>query len=131
MRHRTRIHGQTTLRAGAALAAVLGCGAALALATPGAPDRSFGDAGRQVLVRDGADRASAVAIAPDGRIVVVGDGGPDTAMTVTRLEPDGSVDRSFGEDGTHRVDLGGVETGNAVAVAPDGSIVAAPPASPP
>jgi uncharacterized delta-60 repeat protein len=78
-----------------------------------------------VLVRDGADRAAAVAIAPDGGIIVVGDGGPDTAMTVTRLQPDGGLDRSFGEAGTHRVDLGGVETGNAVAVAADGSIVAA------
>ncbi len=125
MRHRTRIHHRGLIRAVAALATVAACGAAVALAAPGAPDRTFGDAGRRVLVQDGADRAAAVAIAPDGKIVVVGDGGPDTAMTVTRLEPDGDVDRSFGEDGTHRVDLGGVETGNAVAVAPDGSLVAA------
>ncbi|MGE0029297.1 MAG: hypothetical protein AB7O78_19225 [Thermoleophilia bacterium] len=114
-----------TLRAVAALVAVPACCAAVALAAPGAPDRTFGDAGRAVLVRDGADRASAVAIAPDGKIVVVGDGGPDTALTVTRLDADGSVDTAFGERGTQRVDLGGVETGNAVAVAPDGSVVAA------
>jgi uncharacterized delta-60 repeat protein len=125
MRHRIRIHRRGVVRAVAALAAVLACGVAVALAAPGAPDRTFGDAGRQVLVRDGADRAAAVAIAPDGGIVVVGDGGPDTALTVTRLDRNGRVDRSFGDDGTQRVDLGGVETGNAVAVARDGSIVAA------
>ncbi|HET6690355.1 MAG TPA: hypothetical protein VFG74_05775 [Miltoncostaeaceae bacterium] len=125
MRHGTPLTRRWAVRAAGALAAALACGAAVALAAPGQPDRGFGDAGRRVLVGDGSDRAAAVAIAPDGRIVVVGDGGPDTALTVTRLLRDGSVDRSFGDGGTHRVDLGGVETGNAVAVAPDGSIVAA------
>jgi uncharacterized delta-60 repeat protein len=109
----------------AAGSTALACAAVAALAAPGAPDRTFGDGGRQVLVQPGADRAGAVALAPDGRILVVGDGGPDSAMTVTRLAPDGTPDATFGEGGTRRVDLGGRETGDAVAVAPDGSVVAA------
>lgn len=112
------------LRAAAAVTAVLAGGAAVALAAPGAPDRGFGDNGRRVLVHPGPDRAAAVAVAPDGGIIVVGDGGADTAMTVTRLRRDGSLDTGFADGGTRRVDLGGVETGDAVAVAPDGSIVA-------
>jgi len=123
MAHPTRIR-RPAVRAVAVLTAALACCAAVALAVPGAPDRTFGDDGRRVLVRDGGDRAGGVAIAPDGRIVVVGDGGPDTAMTVTRLMPDGSSDASFGDDGTRRIDLGGVETGDAVAVGPNGAIVA-------
>ena len=115
---------RTRLRIAAVLTAGLACGAAVALAAPGAPDTSFGEGGKRVLVRTGSDRAAAVAIAPDGGIIVVGDGGADTAMTVTRLKRDGSVDTGFADDGTRRVDLGGVETGDAVAVAPDGSIVA-------
>jgi uncharacterized delta-60 repeat protein len=125
MRRPTGHPRRTTLWAAALGSAALACGAVAALAVPGAPDRAFGDGGRQVLVQPGADRAGAVALAPDGAIVVAGDGGPDTALIVTRLLADGTPDASFGDGGTRRVDLGGVETGDAVAVAPDGSVVVA------
>ena len=48
-----------------------------------------------------------MALQPDGKILVAGYGGSNTAMTVTRLNPDGSLDNSFDGDGTAGVDLGG------------------------
>ncbi len=119
-----RTSRRTLLRAVAA-AAALGCGAVAALAVPGAPDRTFGADGRSGRGAPGADRADAMAPMPDGRIVIAGDGGPDTAMVVSRLLPDGTPDPSFGDGGTRRVDLGGVETGDGVAVTADGSVVVA------
>ena len=113
------------IRASAATAAALACGTAVALALPGDLDRGFDGDGRRVIAGDGADRGAAVAIQPDGRIVVAGGGGPDTALTVTRLNADGSLDGTLDGDGTRRIDLGGDETANAVAVGADGRIVVA------
>ena len=56
---------------------------------------------------------------------MAGSGGPDTAMMVTRLNPDGSNDNSFDGDGTSGLDLGAVESANAVALQPDGKVVVA------
>lgn len=69
----------------------------------GAPDTAFGEGGR-VTIPFGpeADRARAVAIQPDGRIVVAGDSyqgltGVDFALA--RLLPDGRLDPAFGQAG--------------------------------
>jgi uncharacterized delta-60 repeat protein len=68
----------------------------------GAPDTTFGDDGK-VLVRVGAsvDRALSVIQQTDGRLVLAGwsINGGSTDFSLIRLDPDGSLDTSFGGDG--------------------------------
>jgi uncharacterized delta-60 repeat protein len=79
------------------------------------------------------DRAAAVAVQPDGKIVVVGsaqrNGTGDYDFAVARLNPDGSFDTTFDGDGKRTVafDLGGSfdDRATAVALQPDGKIVVA------
>jgi len=96
----------------------------------GTPDPTFGAGG---LASDPAGSAgnritdvAAAALQPDGKIVLAGSG---RGFAAVRLEPDGSLDRSFGAGGTAvvPVTIGGFDTGRASAVAlqPDGRIVLA------
>jgi uncharacterized delta-60 repeat protein len=67
-------------------------------------DRTFGDRGRVLTLIGGKERcgASAVLIAPDGKIVVAGDYGSEREprhIAVLRYLPDGALDRQFGADG--------------------------------
>jgi uncharacterized delta-60 repeat protein len=73
----------------------------------------------------GADSSHDVVVQPDGRIVVAGQGGPSTALAVTRLQPNGTDDISFDGDGIAGADAGGAESGRAVALQGDGRIVVA------
>ena len=107
----------------AALALALSVG--LALGAPADLDTSFDGDGRRTIGYGGADSGQAVALQPDGKILVAGYGGSSTAMTVTRLNPDGSNDNGFGAGGTRSVELSelGPEFAYAVAVQPDGKVV--------
>ena len=92
-------------------------------------DPSFSQGGRQMTVVD-ADRtayATDVASQPDGKIVVAGSVGsyPRVDFLLARYRADGSLDPSFGTGGIARTDLGNSERFEAVAVQPDGTIVAA------
>jgi uncharacterized delta-60 repeat protein len=99
----------------------------------GTPDATFdGDGMRTVAFNVGGssdDRATGVAIAPDGTIVVGGsaataDGLHDFAAA--RLLPaDGSLDATFDGDGKATVDFGSDDLANAVTVRPDGRVVLA------
>ena len=91
----------------------------------GTPDTGFSGDGMQTVDFGGADTANAVALAPDGKIVVAGQGGASSDMAVTRLNPDGSVDTAFAPatPGTAFVDFGGMDAGNGVAIQADGKIV--------
>ncbi|WP_218109981.1 delta-60 repeat domain-containing protein [Oligoflexus tunisiensis] len=72
------------------------------------------------------DMAQAVAIAPDGKIVVAGVTGTFLAdFAVARYHRDGSLDTSFGGDGTVVTDIGGQDSANAVLIQPDGKILVA------
>ena len=110
-----------------AAVALAALGSALASAWPsGAPgdlDAGFDGDGKRTIDYGGADSGQAVALQPDGRILVAGYGDPDTAMTVTRLHPDGSLDLSFGDGGTGSVNFFGRDFAYAVAVQPDGKVV--------
>ncbi|WP_395358546.1 calcium-binding protein [Streptomyces sp. YH02] len=102
------------------------------LGTDGALDPSLGGDGAVVAgftptsPQDGGGIARGMALQPDGRIVAVGYVG-NTAFDigVARYNTDGSLDPAFSGDGMVTADFGGTEFGNAVAVQPDGRIVAA------
>ena len=73
--------------------------------------------------------AFAIALQPDGKIVAAGDTGISGALTgdfaVARLNPDGSLDTGFGLNGKIVTDFAGsTDLGTAVAIQPDGKIVA-------
>ncbi|WP_369777288.1 calcium-binding protein [Streptomyces sp. R33] len=76
--------------------------------------------------QDAGGIARGMALQPDGKILSVGYVG-NTAFDigVARYLPNGSLDPAFSGDGMVTADFGGTEFGNAVAVQPDGKIVAA------
>lgn len=98
----------------------------------GQPDASFngGDPantrGAIVTDFDRDDRAHAVALQADGRIVAAGyAGGAASDFAVARYLPDGSLDTSFGSAGSGKVTthLGSVDRATAIAIQPDGAIL--------
>ena len=95
-------------------------------------DTTFSDDGKLVLDLGFEDQAHAVAVQPDGRIVVVGQAASDIAAV--RLLPDGALDPSFNDvaaptpengDGIHRFTLAGADVARAVVIQPDGAILIA------
>jgi uncharacterized delta-60 repeat protein len=107
--------GQTSRGDGAAAAVVR-------YLADGRLDRSFGGDG-VVTIRftELTGAAYGVAIQPDGRIVIVGEGNAAGGFSVARLLPDGRLDRAFGGDGiVITTKLGGAR---AVALQPDGKVV--------
>ncbi len=75
------------------------------------------------------DEANAVAVQPDGKIVVAGSAvhtGSDGDFAIARYKTDGTLDPSFDGDGKVTSDLGtGSDSANSVAIQPDGAIVVA------
>lgn len=99
----------------------------------GAPDTTFNMDGMVTTdLGEGSDRANAIAVQPDGKIVVVGVDsiGPFSDFAVVRYLVDGTLDSSFGTAGVVVTDMGsgsgtGSDWANAVALLPDGRVVAA------
>ncbi len=73
--------------------------------------------------------AQDLAIQPDGRIVVAGytcdNNRAHCDFALTRLRPNGPLDKTFGADGKQVTDLGGNEQAPAIALQADGKIVLA------
>jgi uncharacterized delta-60 repeat protein len=91
-------------------------------------DGSFGIGGRVLIDVGSYDSAQDVAVQPDGKIVLAGffrSGPPNADFGVVRLNPDGTLDNSFGSGGKASVDFGSVDIGEALAIQPDGKIVVA------
>jgi uncharacterized delta-60 repeat protein len=88
-------------------------------------DPTFDGDGRKVFGYGSEDTAEAVALQPDGKLVVAGFGGPDHVFAVTRLNPDGSPDTGFDGDGTAFAGFAKYDIGFDVAVQPNGKIVVA------
>ena len=91
----------------------------------GSLDPSFGRGGK-VLTDFGARNsasANAVAIQPDGKIVVAGDRS-ELNLALARYKADGTLDRSFGRGGRVVTKVGG-NYASALVVQPDGKLVAA------
>lgn len=95
---------------------------ALARYRPGGSlDRSFSGDGKVIAGLGGSyQSAGAIALQPDGKVVAAGDVDED-GFALARLDADGTLDASFGSDGTVVTDF--VAWG--VALQPDGRIVAA------
>ncbi len=101
--------------------------ALLSLNSTGGVDTSFGvgtghsEGGTTELPRG----ANAVAVQPDGKILVAGPGGGN--FGVARVKTDGFYDPTFGPgaNGQVSVDFGGTDVANAMALQPDGKILVA------
>jgi len=97
----------------------------------GTLDANFGSGGKVfAAISNGSDRAKAVALAPDGKIVVVGNtqtpgSTTNTDFFVARFTAAGALDTTFGNNGVKTVNQGSNDDFYAVAVQPDGKIVAA------
>ena len=95
--------------------------------TDGTPDPAFNGTGTTQAFTS-ASEAKAVAVQADGKILVAGrtrNGETDDAA-VTRLYADGSVDRTFGDQGRIVTPIGvSYDSLEAIAVQPDGRIVTA------
>ena len=100
------------------------------------PDGSLDTGGQQVLDFEdpffdpgSLENVTALAIQPDGNIVVAGDIGnasdSDRNFALARFLPDGLLDTSFGTFGRVSFGFGAKEVARAVVVQPDGKIVAA------
>ena len=70
------------------------------------------------------DNAQAVAVQPDGKLVVAGysNAGTNYDFVVLRYTPDGSLDTTFDGDGKALVDFGGNDNAYGLALLPDGKI---------
>jgi uncharacterized delta-60 repeat protein len=97
------------------------------LTTVGTLDSSFGVEGRLETDFGGRNFGNALAFQADGRFVVAGsdDFPPYYDFAIAQYEPDGRIDEGFDRQGTILTDFGGNSWINAVAVQPDGKIVAA------
>ncbi len=96
----------------------------------GSLDTTFSGDGKQLTDFGGAfgDRADAVALQSDGKIVVAGivDDFRPSDFALARYNPNGSLDGTFSGDGMQRTDFGfgGTEGATGLAVQGDGKIVA-------
>lgn len=97
----------------------------------GSPDVTFGDNGRVVTTFSSGDAEGiAVAIQPDGKIVVAGYACPCDKygtgfFALARYNPDGSLDLSFDDDGKVTTAFGDRATGSSIVIQPDQKIIVA------
>jgi len=107
-----------------------------AFAAPGDLDRTFGTDGKVFSTIANTGTAASVALQADGKIILASstpgvNGYSDFA--VLRLNPNGTIDTSFGIGGKAAISFGDLynESAAAVAVQPDGKIIVAGAAQPP
>lgn len=99
--------------------------------TDGSLDQTFGSGGRvSTSIVQHLHHIRAIALAPDGKIVVAGDyfsANQNTQTLIVRYNPEGSLDATFGSGGkvtdTRGFSLGDANIPWSVAVQPDGKIV--------
>ncbi|WP_169742460.1 choice-of-anchor U domain-containing protein [Comamonas granuli] len=101
------------------------------LNTDGTLDSSFSADGKLLLPSD-AGKSNGIygmGLQPDGKMVLIGNtngGKSDGTYFLMRLGADGTVDTDFNGTGTHYINIGnGEDGGHAVAIQPDGKILAA------
>jgi uncharacterized delta-60 repeat protein len=93
----------------------------------GSLDTDFGNAGQVVTAFDGVSEANAMALQPDGKIVLAGLADSPHTFALARYNPDGSLDTSFGIQGKVVTSgfSGSSNTINAIALQSDGNLIAA------
>ena len=96
----------------------------------GTPDSTFGSGGHVTIDFAGSgDGVYGLAVQPDGKIIAAGRSrllGDDDNFAVARLNPDGSLDNTFGTGGKVATDFNSeADFGFAVALQPDAKIVVA------
>jgi uncharacterized delta-60 repeat protein len=111
------------------LLAILGLPVWLLAQNAGLPDSSFGQMGEVAIpVPSDFGYSGGMVLLPDGKMVVAWQSTPDviTTLALTRLLPDGSLDNSFGSQGTvlTNLDLGIDGTLYKMAVTADQKIIA-------
>jgi uncharacterized delta-60 repeat protein len=102
--------------------------AAVAIVSEGSPDPGFGSGGATATdVGGGTDRAFAVALQKDGKVVVAGLAhvGTRNEIALVRYTSGGTLDPSFSGDGKVTTLIGSGAQANAIALQPDGKIVVA------
>ena len=102
--------------------------AVLRLNVDGTLDTSFNGTGKILkAIGPGTDYATGLAIQPDGKIIVSGAAfnGVDDDIALIRLNPDGTMDGSFGSGGIVTTSIRGQDRGSALALQYDGKIVVA------
>lgn len=113
------------------LLVVPNCVISVARASAGDLVAGFGLGGKVITdFSSNIDVAAAVAVYPDGRIVLAGSSQSptnylDTDIALARYTPNGSLDQTFGNGGLVTTDLDEFESARAVAIQPDGKIVVA------
>ena len=97
----------------------------------GTPDLSFGAGGIAVVGPGPVESAKALAVQPDGRIVVAGNKMTSTGImrspsqfVVSRLDATGALDPTFGSAGKATTSFDQADFLNRIVVQPDGKIVA-------
>ena len=96
--------------------------------TDGSLDKTFSSDGIQTTnIGSSNNRANAVAIGADGKIVVAGytSNGTNKDFAVVRYNTDGSLDKTFSADGIQTTDFGSDEEINVLAIHGDGKVVVA------
>jgi uncharacterized delta-60 repeat protein len=97
------------------------------LRADGADDPSFDGDGTAGLDAGGTELASAVALQPDGKIVVAGERSAGDDILVARFNPTGpadmTLDATFGDGGVRAFGYGGDDWAGDVLVQPDGKLV--------
>lgn len=89
------------------------------LRSTGTPDPSFNGTGRRRIHESGSEELNAVVRQPDGKILVAG---RTENAVVYRLNPNGSLDKTFNKTGRKLLDVGAAK---AMVLQPDGKILVA------
>jgi uncharacterized delta-60 repeat protein len=90
----------------------------------GTLDTTFGTGGLVTTAIGGSSAANAVAVRPDGKILVAGWGyGGAGQFVLLRYNQDGSLDTSFGSGGIVLTAVGSAASASSMVIQPDGKIV--------
>jgi len=91
----------------------------------GSLDPTFGNGGKVSVDFGRLSHVHSMALQPDGKIVIVGEsygGANESRAAMARLNTDGSLDTTFGQNGLVQASFGEATNGHAVVIGADGQI---------